>query len=316
MELNSFPESGSAKRMLSYVTKGWYDRSYIGKWLYEVMGRELDRGEKVIEELPYQMFVETATWGLSYHELKWGLPVRSDLPYEERRKLIYQKRSYHAPMTPYFLEKYLKEATGFEVYIADIHDPGPYGYRPPHPNVFQVYFMGEGTLDTGSVHAVLSRLKQSHTAYKMNDRIEICSDNRDQEQVFLKNVRTEILLDFWRLQRKSRRWTVPAIRFWTAAKTIGQVRVDALGTRLEQYIRETAGTRVITHVKLDGLQAECRRTVRAALGLHAETDLSGQEAIAGLEIETKNKSRWFLDGTARLDGARRLDSVYKKESVE
>ena len=143
MDLDNFPRSESAKKMLSYVTKGWYDRSYIGKWLYEVMGKELDEAGKLIEELPYQAFVETATWGLAYHELKWGLPMRPDLTYEERRKLIFQKRSYHAPMTPYFLEKYLKEATGFQVHIADIHDPGPYGYKPSHPNVFHVYFLGE-----------------------------------------------------------------------------------------------------------------------------------------------------------------------------
>ena len=64
MDLDNFPRSESAKKMLSYVTKGWYDRSYIGKWLYEVVGKELDEAGKLIEELPYQAFVETATWGL------------------------------------------------------------------------------------------------------------------------------------------------------------------------------------------------------------------------------------------------------------
>lgn len=261
MDLDNFPKSESAKRMLSYVTKGWYDRSYIGKWLYEVMGRELDGAGKLIEELPCQAFVETATWGLAYHELKWGLSVRADLSYEERRKLIYQKRSYHAPMTPYYLEKYLKEATGFQVHIADIHDPGPYGYKPTHPNVFQVSFLGDGTLDTKPVYAVLGRLKQSHTTYKLSDRIEVRFGSRDQEQVSLKNVRTKMLLDFWRLQ-------------------------------------------------------ESRRILKTSVKLHAGIGLSGQESISGLEIETKNKSRWFLDGAVTLDGAKNLDAVYKKESVK
>lgn len=93
MDLEHFPRSESAKRMLSYVTKGWYDRSYIGKWLYEVMGIELDDSRRLIEELPDQLFVETATWGLAYHEIKWGLPVREALPYEERRRLIYSHHS-------------------------------------------------------------------------------------------------------------------------------------------------------------------------------------------------------------------------------
>ena len=38
LDLENFPDSRSAKAMLSYVTHGWYDRSYIGKWLCEVMG--------------------------------------------------------------------------------------------------------------------------------------------------------------------------------------------------------------------------------------------------------------------------------------
>ena len=87
-DLEAFPTSESAVRMLSYVSQGFYDSSYVGKWLYQVMGMEYDVVRKIIEELPYQMFPETATWGLMYHELKWQLPVRENLSYEDRRKLI------------------------------------------------------------------------------------------------------------------------------------------------------------------------------------------------------------------------------------
>ena len=89
--LEEFPTSESALRMLSYVSEDFYKKSYVGKWLFQVMGLEYDEARKLVEELPYQMFVETATWGLMYHELKWQLPIRNNLSYEERRKLIYQK---------------------------------------------------------------------------------------------------------------------------------------------------------------------------------------------------------------------------------
>ena len=42
-DIEHFPTSESAKRMLSFVTKGFYDKSYVGKWLYQVMGLELDQ---------------------------------------------------------------------------------------------------------------------------------------------------------------------------------------------------------------------------------------------------------------------------------
>lgn len=32
-DLENFPTSESAKRQLSYVTEGFYEKSYVGKWL-------------------------------------------------------------------------------------------------------------------------------------------------------------------------------------------------------------------------------------------------------------------------------------------
>lgn len=142
-DLENFPTSESAKKMLSYVSDGFYDESYVGKWIFQVMGIEYDKALEKAMELPDQFFPETATWGLMYHEIKWGLPIRMNLSYEERRRLIYQKRDCRAPMTPYRMEKYLEVMTGFEVHIADMSDLGKYGFNPAHPNVFKAYFLGK-----------------------------------------------------------------------------------------------------------------------------------------------------------------------------
>ena len=91
MNLENFPTNEIAKQMLSYVTEGWYDRSYIGKWMYQVMGMSMEQVQKLYEELPLQMFVKTATWGLCYHEQKYGQPIRWNLGYEERRRLLFQQ---------------------------------------------------------------------------------------------------------------------------------------------------------------------------------------------------------------------------------
>ena len=68
-DLESFPTSISAQRMMSYVTSGFYDRSYVAKWMYQVMGLEYDEAERLATELPEPFFPETATWGLKYHEM-------------------------------------------------------------------------------------------------------------------------------------------------------------------------------------------------------------------------------------------------------
>ena len=58
-ELELFPTSESALKMLSYVTPGFYDKSYVAKWMYQVMGLEYDTALKLAEELPLQFFPET-----------------------------------------------------------------------------------------------------------------------------------------------------------------------------------------------------------------------------------------------------------------
>lgn len=196
-DLENFPVSESAKNMIASVSDGFYDNSYVGKWLYEVMGQEYDTAREIAEDILNQLFPETATWGLMYHEIKWGLPVRENLPYEERRQLIYRKRDYRAPMTPYRMEGYLKTATGFDVRIADINDPGDYGFVAPHPNVFKAYFMGEGTLASKRARTMLNELKQSHTMFTMNDRTEIVSDNQNLEEMNLKKIIFHIAESFW-----------------------------------------------------------------------------------------------------------------------
>ncbi len=166
-KLETFPTSESAKKMLSYVSQEFYEKSYIGKWLFQVMGLEYDTAREVVEQLPKQFFPETATWGLEYHEMKWGLPVRTDLSYEERRKIIFQKRDMRAPMTPYRMEEYLKNVTDFQVRIFDVNEKGRYSF--PHPNLFWVQLIGEGTANITQIRKKLEELKQSHTTYMLVD---------------------------------------------------------------------------------------------------------------------------------------------------
>lgn len=171
--LEQFPTSESAMRMLSYVSQGFYDNSYVGKWLYQVMGLEYDKARELVGELPYQMFPETATWGLMYHELKWQLPVKNNLSDDERRNLIYQKRDTKAPMTPYRMELYLKNTTAYNVCVSDVNDAGPYNFKAPHPNIFRVYVFDQETLNSKLIHEALKKVKQSHTSYVVNQRIDV-----------------------------------------------------------------------------------------------------------------------------------------------
>jgi len=334
IDLENFPTSESAKKMLGYVSGGFYDESYVGKWLYQVMGVEYDKALEIVKDLSAQFFPETATWGLIYHEIKWGLPVRLNLSYEERRRLIYLKRDYRAPMTPYRMEKYLEDATGFTVQIADANDPGEYGFNAPHPNFFKVFFVGEGTLDSKKVRGILDRLKQSHTTYMVNDRIEIVQDNRNLEKIILRNVHFKMdfcinfCIFFWSVRCFDGLWSLDGSVLLDAKRRYGLIlnmrnrfgvrneaenpRLQSLSMVWKQYIREAVSARVIYCYVVNFWR--CR--AKAALTVRSEVDLSGKETVGNATVETKTRDYWFLNGALSLDGTRNLNSIYRKEEVE
>ena len=168
MNIENFPTSESAKRMMSYITgNGFYDKSWVGKWIFQVMGQEMDEVRRIIiDELPYQAFPETATWGLMYLEEKYGLPIRETLPYEERRRLIMAKRDLRAPMTPYRMETILESLTGRKVTVDDM-------LEELKPNTFTVTIHpGETIVDFREVYGMLDQIKQSHTTYTLGMEAE------------------------------------------------------------------------------------------------------------------------------------------------
>lgn len=167
MNLENFPTSESAVKLMDYVTPGWYDNAYMGKWIYQVLGLSLDEVTKLYEEFPEQLFSDTATWGLPYHERKYGLPVNSQLSDEERRRLIRKRQMTRIPMTPYNMEQMIKNITEFDVHVTDVHDQSEFVKKPDHSNEFQVVLIGEGTADLFSIRKYLDQVKQSHTVYEI-----------------------------------------------------------------------------------------------------------------------------------------------------
>lgn len=348
--IEDFPTSISAQRMLSMVTQGFYDRSYVGKWLYQVMGLEMDDAAKIVNELPEQIFPETATWGLMWHEIKWQLPVRENLPYEERRNLIYQKRDFRAPMTPYFIEEYLKKFLQYDIKIADIHDPGEYGFTPSHPNIFKVYLVGDEdspSLDSKYVHKTVNRLKQSHTTYTVNQRTIIIIDNSDLEKMKVLNINFKMAVPFWYCHVLDGDWLLDGHINLDQKRSYGLVLRFRQGYEIYNPPEDISLVRVALRWKirndetvrakvkfgfaadffivayLDGtwpLNGEkilnhSKARTRAKLTVSPKVDMSEQEQIGIATVETKTRDYWFLDGALNLDGSRKLNSVYRKEIV-
>ncbi len=164
-DIENFPYSDTAQRMLSYVTNGWYDRSYVGKWLYEIMGIELDDIEDIIDDLPNQLFPETTTWAMKYHEYKYGLDILEHLDIEERRRRVLEKRNLKSPITPWRMEKIIGDATGYDLSVFDLYESP---VELPHPNVFLVVVNAASDTDVGKVIKKLRAITQSHVTFQLN----------------------------------------------------------------------------------------------------------------------------------------------------
>lgn len=153
-DIEKFPTSPSAVRMLSRVSP-IYERSYVGKWLYQVMGLEIDTVRGRFEELRAQAFPETATWGLSYWEQRYGITPPDGQSIEERRRAILTKRGLREPMNPAKMEWIIEMMTGCTAHVTE--DTAPYTFTvevETNPAL--------GAFNFDAVFSKLKRIKPSH----------------------------------------------------------------------------------------------------------------------------------------------------------
>ncbi len=156
-DIEHFPTNPTALRMMSRISP-IYDRSYVGKWIFEVMGMDMDEVRLRFEELRAQAFPETATWGLIYWEQRYGLPIGEGLDYETRRRPILAHRRSHAPLNPKRMEAILSALTGREVVITE--NVADYTFR------VQVK-PGDSGFDVSELMRKIKKIKPSHQAYNL-----------------------------------------------------------------------------------------------------------------------------------------------------
>lgn len=122
-DIERFPRSPTAQRMLNRVSP-IYENSYVVKWLYEVMGVELDEARQLVQELGDQLFTQTVSWGIEYQEHKYSIEPDESLSLEERRARLYRKKTAGAPISPKRLEKYIADLWNMIVDLDETYAPG------------------------------------------------------------------------------------------------------------------------------------------------------------------------------------------------
>lgn len=156
LDLENFPSNQMASEMLRMVSAGWYDKSYVGKWLFEVMGMEMEEAAQFFEELRLQVFPETATWGLGYHEQKYGIPINPGQDLETKRTAVLKARDSKLPMNPARLEANIRQMYKREAVIKE--NAMPYTF-------ILAIGAGDEELNLEDLVEYVNRVKPSHISY-------------------------------------------------------------------------------------------------------------------------------------------------------
>lgn len=155
MNLENFPTSPAAQRMMKTVSP-IYDKSYVAKWIFQVMGLEIDEAWQFIEELRLQAFPETATWGITYWEQRYNIPPDESLSLEERRQRVIIKRGKRSPMNPARIERIVRDVTGREDMVTEQN--GEYTF-------YISILPGESTVDYQELIDTIKSVKPSHLSF-------------------------------------------------------------------------------------------------------------------------------------------------------
>lgn len=157
IDLEKFPTSPAAQRMIKTVSP-IYDKSYVGKWIFQVMGMEIDEAWKFMEELRLQAFPETATWGIVYWEQRYHIVPDDNLTIEERRQRVIIKRGRRAPMNPARIERFTRDVTGREAIITEHGED----------YIFFISILpGESEVDYSELIKTIRSVKPSHLSFRV-----------------------------------------------------------------------------------------------------------------------------------------------------
>jgi hypothetical protein len=152
-------KSPEAERMRQMVTAGFYDESYIGLWLMEVIGREYDGMAEWSGSLRDEAFPQTATWSISIWEFLYGIEPDDSLPLEFRRQRILSTRLRRPPINPARIESAISALTGSTVKITE--NTAPYTFT------IEIDASGGILYDLRRALRLLREIKPSHLAFTM-----------------------------------------------------------------------------------------------------------------------------------------------------
>ncbi|MBS4932951.1 MAG: DUF2313 domain-containing protein [Clostridiales bacterium] len=301
MDLENFPNSSSAKRMMSYITQGFYDRSYVGKWIFEVMGQEWDEVVEIFDSFPQQGFPQTCSWSLMYWEQKFGLEGKGT--FDERKQALLQKITIFAPFTPAKIQQCIENLTGIDMDMIQVVEyPEEFRFeikcRVAEDEVID-FITAKGFIsDIKPAHLVMLFLAEAILNFEVKTKIisklKLTSDFRALHHLLLDGT-----------------WFLDGNKFLDSTDLIESSILisSSLQKDISLDSEFLANTEVITTKTINIGTRTASNIVNQLADNLVFTTSSSHEVNANTQSNLRiEKDLWYLDGTEVLDGSRLLDA--------
>lgn len=169
--------SAEAKTFLRMVTKGFYNQSYTGLWIFEVIGREWDELRAWAEGLKDEINPQTCTWSIGIWEWVYGIEPDDSLSLEYRRRRIFSRIWTLRPINPETIRRGVAGVIGESVEDVTVTD-----FVAPY--TFEVFMRthNNAVSDRAIMH-YLNEVKPSHLAVRVREET-------------VRQFRTELLFSF------------------------------------------------------------------------------------------------------------------------
>lgn len=110
--------SEEGRTILEYLSP-IYGRSYVGLWMLQIIGMQLDKASKWTAELALQVTPQTATWTIEFWEKQYDIVPNDSWTLERRQENILQKMRFFAPITPAKMEEVASAASGAPIEVRE-----------------------------------------------------------------------------------------------------------------------------------------------------------------------------------------------------
>ena len=155
-DLDNFPTRRAAKEMMSMISP-IYNRSYVAKWIFEVIGFAFSLAEDTVDEFQQEEFPATCTWTIDYWEDMYSIPHDYSLTLQQRRDNLCRRIYSRNPMNPARICQLVLERTGITIDIEENVDLNMFGIKVTGVNPESNF---------NDLFKIINELKQSHIGYR------------------------------------------------------------------------------------------------------------------------------------------------------